>query len=64
MRRACAITLTDDDRTTLEHWSRSRSTEARLVERPGREIFPWDRPPVRVILSHPCAVHTPRLCDH
>jgi transposase len=33
MRRACAITLTDDDRATLERWSRSRSTEARLVER-------------------------------
>ena len=33
MRRACAITLTDEVRTTLERWSRSRSTEARLVER-------------------------------
>src|SRR5258708_7038768 len=33
MRRACAITLTDADRATLERWSRSRSTEARLVER-------------------------------
>src|SRR5260370_17197610 len=33
MRRACAITLTDQDRATLERWSRSRSTEARLVER-------------------------------
>ena len=33
MRRACAIMLTDDDRATLERWSRSRSTEARLVER-------------------------------
>jgi transposase len=33
MRRACAIALTDEDRATLERWSRSRSTEARLVER-------------------------------
>jgi transposase len=33
MRRACAITLTDEDRATLERWSRSRSLEARLVER-------------------------------
>jgi transposase len=33
MRRACQITPTDDDRTILERWSRSRSTEARLVER-------------------------------
>jgi transposase len=33
MRRAFAITLTDQDRATLERWSRSRSTEARLVER-------------------------------
>jgi transposase len=33
MRRACAITLTDEDRATLERWSRSRSTEARRVER-------------------------------
>jgi transposase len=33
MRRACEITLTDTDRATLERWSRSRSTEARLVER-------------------------------
>jgi len=33
MRRACAITLTDEDRATLERWSRSRSTEVRLVER-------------------------------
>ena len=33
MRRACEITLTDEDRTILERWSRSRSTEARLVER-------------------------------
>ena len=33
MRRACAITLTDQDRTNLERWSRSRNTEARLVER-------------------------------
>ena len=28
MRRACAITLTNEDRATLERWSRSRSTEA------------------------------------
>lgn len=33
MRRACTITLTEEDRTTLERWSRARSTEARLVER-------------------------------
>src|SRR6478736_7966875 len=33
MRRACEITLTDEDRTILERWSRSRSIEARLVER-------------------------------
>ena len=33
MRIACAITLTDKDRAILERWSRSRSTEARLVER-------------------------------
>ena len=33
MRRACEITLTDGDRSTLERWSRGRSTEARLVER-------------------------------
>ncbi len=33
MRRACAITLTNDDRAALERWSRSRSSEARLVER-------------------------------
>jgi transposase len=33
MRRACTITLTDDDRATLQRWSRSRSIEARLVER-------------------------------
>jgi transposase len=33
MRRACEIALSDDDRSTLERWARSRSTEARLVER-------------------------------
>jgi transposase len=33
MRRASPITLTDEERSTLERWSRSRSTEARLVER-------------------------------
>jgi len=33
MRRACQITLTDADRTTLERWSRGRSTQARLVTR-------------------------------
>src|SRR3954447_56397 len=33
MRRACEITLSLGDRSTLERWSRSRSTEARLVER-------------------------------
>jgi transposase len=33
MRRACRISLTDEDRTTLERWSRGRSTEARLVTR-------------------------------
>jgi transposase len=33
MRRACVISLTDKDRIVLERWSRSRSTEARLVER-------------------------------
>jgi transposase len=33
MRRACVLTLTDEDKATLERWSRSRSTEARLVER-------------------------------
>jgi transposase len=35
MRRACEIRLTDEDKATLERWSRSRSTEARLVERAG-----------------------------
>ena len=33
MRRACEIALSDEDRSALERWSRSRSTEARLVER-------------------------------
>src|SRR6516164_5411968 len=33
MRRACQITLTEVDRTTLERWSRGRSTQARLVTR-------------------------------
>ena len=33
MRRACEIRLTVEDKATLERWSRSRSTEARLVER-------------------------------
>src|SRR5215470_11983593 len=33
MRRACQITLTDEDRATLERWSRGRSTQARLVTR-------------------------------
>src|SRR5262245_43693038 len=31
MRRACQITLSDEDRSTLERWSRGRSTQARLV---------------------------------
>src|SRR5262245_21119646 len=33
MRRACRITPSDADRTTLERWSRGRSTRARLVTR-------------------------------
>src|SRR6516225_701023 len=33
MRRACQITLSDADRTTLERWARGRSTQARLVTR-------------------------------
>jgi transposase len=33
MRRACRIILSDEDRPTLERWSRGRSTEARLVTR-------------------------------
>jgi transposase len=33
MRRACPITLSDEDRTTLERWSRGRRTQARLVTR-------------------------------
>jgi transposase len=33
MRRACQITLSDEDRSTLERWSRGRSTQARLVTR-------------------------------
>src|SRR5262252_7781436 len=33
MRRACQITLSDEDRTILERWSRGRSTQARLVTR-------------------------------
>jgi transposase len=33
MRRACQITLSDDDRSTLERWSRGRSIQARLVTR-------------------------------
>lgn len=33
MRVAQLITLTDEDRKTLEHWSRGRSTPARLVLR-------------------------------
>ena len=31
MRRGCQICLSDDDRITLERWSRGRSIEARLV---------------------------------
>src|SRR5215831_6715613 len=33
MRRACQIILSDEDRTTLERWSRGRSTQARMVTR-------------------------------
>jgi transposase len=33
MRRACRITVSDEDRTLLERWSRGRSTQARLVTR-------------------------------
>src|SRR6266581_4602674 len=33
MRRACRISLSDEDRAALERWSRGRSTEARLVTR-------------------------------
>src|SRR5262245_23588709 len=33
MRRACDIILNDAARTTLERWSRGRSTQARLVTR-------------------------------
>ena len=33
MRRACAITVTDEDAKTLRRWSRGRSTPARLVLR-------------------------------
>jgi len=33
MRVACAITLTDEERKTLERWERGRSTPARLVTR-------------------------------
>src|SRR3954453_5588745 len=33
MRRACQISLSDTDRTTLERWSRARSIQARLVTR-------------------------------
>ena len=33
MRIAKAITLTDEERTTLTKWSRGRSTPARLVQR-------------------------------
>jgi transposase len=33
MRRACQISLGDEDRTILERWTRGRSTQARLVTR-------------------------------
>jgi transposase len=33
MRRACQVSLSDEDRVLLERWSRGRSTEARLVMR-------------------------------
>src|SRR3954447_24410354 len=33
MRRACQITLSAEDRSTLERWARGRSTQARLVTR-------------------------------
>jgi len=33
MRRACKVTLSDENRMTLERWSRGRSTQARLVTR-------------------------------
>jgi transposase len=33
MRRACQITLSDEDRSTLQRWSRGRSTQVRLVTR-------------------------------
>ena len=33
MRRACKVTVSDEDRLTLERWSRGRSTQIRLVTR-------------------------------
>ena len=33
MRRACKIVLTEEERTTLERWVRSRRTEVRVVKR-------------------------------
>jgi transposase len=33
MRRACNVTVSDEDRLTLERWSRGRSTQIRLVTR-------------------------------
>ncbi len=39
MRRARVISLTDEDRATLERWARGRSTEARLVERSRIVLF-------------------------
>ena len=47
MRIAPEIVLTDEERATLERWSRGRSTPARLVL---RSQIVWLQPPDRVRL--------------
>ena len=58
MRIAPTITLSEEDRRTLESWSRGRSTPARLVQRAkivilaasGASLQPWLAVTVGVLL--------------
>ena len=60
---ACAITLTDEDRATLERWSRSRSTEARLVERARIVLLAAEGQENKHIATELLASPAPRLAD-
>jgi len=59
MRRACTITITEEDRAQLNKWARGRSTQTRLVQRAKIILMAADAMENKAIAAQ---LHTTRRC--